>query len=215
MNDTHATLRSRRTAKMLCPPETPLPVTGNLSKERIDNWIDVAGNAPFHKPAHKNHLSDIRAFEPWRCVKLTDGDCRALASELIANDMDAGKVLDMLSAADGLVLVTWLPNPSTRSLMEDEEFEASFDNMENIAAASAFTQSLLIAGEADGWRTYWSSGGMLRREEIFEKYGIPNTQILIGAVFFFPPEDQAESVETKPGSLANKRAPLADWSRWV
>lgn len=217
MTETTQVIANRRTAKMLAPPTSPLKVTENLPRKRMDEWVAAAGNAPFHKPAdssHHNFNADGNTVrEPWRVTKLDAKACRNLMTHLIDNELDASKVLDMLAAADGLMLVNWLPCSPENELHEGCDFEGTFENMEHLAAVGAFAQSLLLAGEADGWRTYWSSGGILRRQEVFEHLKIDRNQILLGALFFFP--QQSGDAIVKPGSLSNKRSNLEAWSRWV
>ena len=84
--------------------------------------------------------------------------------------------------------------------------------MEHLAATGAFVQSLLLAAEAEGFRTYWSSGGPLRKKPVLDWLGIPENQILIGSVFLFP--EDVGSAEIKPGANAERRGAVSDWSRW-
>jgi hypothetical protein len=215
-NSTHKIIAERRTAKMLAPLDAPLAV-GKLPRTTLQRWVEIAGNAPFHKPSHPDHDagSEVRAREPWRAVMLDGQDCRDTLQAMVQEEVDAGPLMQMLAAADGAVLVTALPNPPESDLPEKQDFEASFDNMEHIAAASAFCQSLLIAGEADGWRSYWSSGGQLRKNWGFIRFGIPRAEVFLGALFFFPPGEVPEGVETKQGALADKRSPVTAWARWA
>ncbi|MEM9279306.1 MAG: hypothetical protein AAGA76_12090, partial [Pseudomonadota bacterium] len=153
---------------------------------------------------------------PWRVYKLDSQTCRKLMSDmLVAGDMT--KIPNMLAAAQFLFQITWLPDPGTIkgdvTAKEGPVFEGTLRNMEHIAAASAFVQSLLLATGDAGYKTYWSSGGPLRGPELFEKIGIPTTELLLGSVFLFP--SVLENAEIKPGAMAEKRGTLNDWSRWT
>ena len=130
---------------------------------------------------------------------------------------DATKIPNMLAAACGLLQVTWLPDEGTIkgdvTAKDAPVFDGTLRNMEHIAAASAFVQSLLLAADAQGFRTYWSSGGPLRGGEVFSLLGIPDTQLLIGSVFLFPADPK--DADVRPGALANARGEVGDWSRIV
>ena len=121
----------------------------------------------------------------------------------------------MLAAAEFLFQVTWLPDDVAYGAGEgdvDILFGGNMRNMEHIAAASAMTQSILLGATEAGLRTYWSSGGVLRSREVFDHLGIPEGEILLGAVFLFP-DDVGES-HIKPGKLRELRGTLKDWSVW-
>ena len=130
---------------------------------------------------------------------------------------DATKVPAMLAAADYLLQVTWLPDPESGPVQPAESpelvFSGTLRNMEHLAAAAAFAQSLLLGASSCGYKTYWSSGGALRKPQVFEWLGIPDNQILIGSIFLFPGE--TGTADVKPGAMAEKRGSLADWSKPV
>ncbi|MEN0087728.1 MAG: nitroreductase family protein [Pseudomonadota bacterium] len=206
-------LVSRRTVKVFAP-EGSAP-TGALTREQMDKWVDAAGNAPFHKPSHPDHDAhrDVRAREPWRVTKLDAAACQAAVSKMEIDGLEPGKLGEMIRGAEGIALVSFLPNPAETQLRENEDFEASFDNMEIIASAGAFCQSLLLAAESDGYRSYWSSGGDMRKPWGAEYFGRPEGEVIIGALFFFPAKTPEEAGEGT-GGLADKRAPLEAWSSW-
>lgn len=170
--------------------------------------------APFHRAcedAHRNGTNGLDGIEPWRFHILASNDCRKLAPSL---DPDkAGKIPAMLNAADALVLATWLPNSASSTLADGQLFDATLGNMEHIAAASAAIQNLLLAATVRGIENYWSSGGILRSSSVYDRLGIPQSQILLGALFLFPAETHdAEVVGSK---LREKRTTLNSWSRRV
>ena len=142
--------------------------------------------------------------------------CRSLMQERIDGG-DVTKIPNMLAAAQFLLQITWLPEPGTIAsdpVSKDAAvFEGTLRNMEHIAAASAFTQSVLLAADNAGFKTYWSSGGPLREAKFFSRLEIPQNQLLLGSIFLFAGVQRKS--EVKSGSLADKRGYLDDWSRWV
>ncbi|MEO0636525.1 MAG: nitroreductase family protein [Pseudomonadota bacterium] len=205
-------LTSRKTVKVFAPQQSE---SSGLSREQMDKWIAAAGNAPFHKPSHPDHDAnrDVRAREPWRVTKLDKAACGAAVEQMKADEIDPGKLGDMILGAEGIALVSLLPNPSEKELGPKEDYEATFDNMEIIAASGAFCQSLLLAAESDGYRTYWSSGGDLRKDWGANYFKRPAGEVIIGALFFFPSETDA-GWDEGVGGLSDKRSSADDWSQW-
>ena len=169
--------------------------------------------APFHYPSDKSHRGVLESPVPWRFYKVDSAGCRKLMQALSAPDSGAGKITAMLAAADALIQVTWLPDSSADpTLATGPAFEGTQRNMEHIAAASAAVQSLLLLATGHGFKTYWSSGGVLRNQDVFNKLGIPLREKLLGSVFLFPQD--VGNAEIKPGSWRDKRGVVSDWSAW-
>ena len=214
----------RQTEKVLA--ERDLPV--NDRRQIVNEILSLAGQAPFHRPCEDRHrqTGGLTGIEPWRFHVLAAAECRNLRAKTPREN--AGKIPAMLAAADALIMATWLPNAGALDAgpfnagqpqtIESEEadtagFAATVTNMEHIAAAAAAIQNLLLAATARGVSNYWSSGGVLRSQAMFELLGIPTTEILLGAVFLFPSEHgDAELVTSK---LRGRRTPPDQWSRWV
>ncbi|HBN77522.1 MAG TPA: hypothetical protein DD473_17280 [Planctomycetaceae bacterium] len=201
-------VHARCTEKVLA--EEPLPASG---KSLTNEILELAAWAPFHRPANDVHLQDseLKALMPWRFYVLDDSACRQLREELM--EKDSSNVIRMLATADCMVQATWLPNPPQTELPEKILFEASLENMEHLAAASAAVQNLLLAATANGIRNYWSSGGVLRSPEVFERLGIPTQEILLGSLFFSPQDVQSGTIATS--KLRDKRGPLTGWVKRV
>ncbi|MBV08802.1 nitroreductase family protein [Rubinisphaera sp.] len=201
-------VHERCTEKVLS--EEPLPASGQTLADEI---LELAAWAPFHRPAHDVHLQDseLTALMPWRFYVLDASSCRKLREELL--EKDSSNVIKMLATADCMVQVTWLPNPPQVELPEKSLFEATLENMEHLAAASAAVQNLLLAATANGIRNYWSSGGVLRSPEVFKRLGIPTQEILLGALFFSPQDVQSATIATS--KLRDKRGPLSGWVKRV
>ena len=207
-------LNARRTYKVIGDLETP--VTGNkLEKSAIDELLSASANAPFHYACDRIHKTELSSSVPWRVHKLQAGDCNKLKDFLIASG-DVTKVTNMLAAAEFLFQVTWLPDEDTiidrDAGKEEPAFVGTLRNMEHIAAASAFTQSLLLAGEEQGFMTYWSSGGALKSADTFNYLKISLNELLLGAIFFFPKD--VEHAEIKSGAMKEARGTIDDWSKW-
>lgn len=204
-------LTTRKTTKVMFDPERP--AAPETDRETIESLIALAGWAPFHKPAHRVHWRGTRTIEPWRFHLADAGTCRRLIGFVQDNAEKAGRVPQMLAAAEALILATWLPNPAENGddSLNGGLFEPTMANMEHIAAASAAVQSFLLAATERGLTTYWSSGGYLRDAATFDFLGIPAQQILLGAVFVFP-NDGGERI---PGGMRDKRSERAAWSTWV
>ena len=211
--DITGSIKNRVTTKMLGDPGNPLPVTRDM-RAILPPLIDHAGFAPFHRPAHTTHRlgQESAITEPWRFHVLDTSACRELLAELEGWPSKTGKILNMLAAADALLQVTWLPDPPETA--SSALFEPTEENMEHIAAASAAVQNFLTCATHAGLQTYWSSGGVLRSQALFEHLGIPANQILLGAVFVFPSHPDGE-VEVLPGKQRGSRSPAASWSRWI
>lgn len=209
-------IRDRRTTKVLATQ--PLPCADAAIP--WEELLEAAGWAPFHRPAHASHLqeTELQGIVPWRFHVLPAAGCRTLRDWLA--ERECGKIREMLASAEALILATWLPNPSVDSAADGTSaeqrllFEPTLENMEHIAAASAAIQNLLLMATARGLPNYWSSGGLLREADLFDRLGIPRQEILLGAIFLFPqaPTEQAQTVFSK---LRDQRGPHTSWARLV
>jgi len=196
-------LRRRRTAKLLGDPAAPLPVR-DLGDLPLD-ILAVASWAPFH------HALPGHAPEPWRVHMVGASSCRILAGEMMGQS-EAGKIPGMLSTADVLYFVTWKPS-GMFSRGRKPSFEGNLVNMEHVAAVSAYIQNLLLLGTEAGFDTYWSSGGLLAERAAYERLGVPDDELLLGAVFLFPMESQ--SAQRVTGKHREKRTGWEQWTRVV
>lgn len=204
----HQVIRQRKTTKALS--ETPFPIAE--SDALIDEVVSAAAWAPFHKPADSSHQSDdLSGVEPWRCYTLDSSQCRDLRERLLGLG-DNTKIPKMLAVSEALIQVTWLPKPSD-SPIPNQTFSPTRENTENIAAASAAVQNMLLTATARNVPNYWSSGGILRSLEIFNLLGIPQNEILLGSIFLFPQD--LENAQLSPGALRAKRSEPNLWSRKV
>lgn len=217
-------IRERKTLKVLRDPgdcaDLPFEVAAQL-RVAVRECLDVAGWAPFHKPAHKetHQQGELKSVVPWRFYVLEKPALCALLQRLRTQAQAQpdskwsraweSKITRVISGTGALVLTTWLPDPSP----DGGAPVLTENNQEHIAAASAAVQNLMLAAEARGLQTYWSSGGVLNDAEVFDWLGIPRTQKLAGAVFLAPTDLPADALEG--GSWREKRGGPADWSKWI
>lgn len=201
-------IRDRRTVKVFA--DAPLDTAE--AGPPIEELLEAAGWAPFHYRAAEVHREGgpLSSVVPWRFHLLDAAACRTLRERLLAEG-DKTKIPAMLAAATALIQATWLPNPPERPV--ETAFEATGKNMENIAATAAAIQNLLLAATARGIPSYWSSGAVLSQRRVLDWLGIPAREILLGAVFLFPPGSDGPNVAT--GGLRDLRGTPEDWSRWV
>jgi|SRR6056297_332500 len=208
-------IQKRKTLKLRADPQNPLPVQkGDEFRVLIEKLIKLAGKAPFHYESHQSRRSErFPGAEPWRFYVLDGVNCRTLLDSLNREvPMKAPEgIRQMLAAADALILTTWLPEPSRK---KTRTFYPNLKNMEHIAAAGAAIQNLLLAAASRGINAYWSSGGILRKPKTLSFLGIPNEEILIGAVFLFP-EEFPDTIETKRGKNTDKRGDGGDFMQWI
>lgn len=213
LNDLKQTIKSRRTLKVLADPESPWEVPNAEVRSQVADLLQSAIHAPFHYPADGVHCSEpLTSPVPWRFHAFDGENCRRLLDRLKSKDVESGKVKNMLAAADALVLVTWLPDPDEQH-SDFQQFAPTLRNMEHIAAASSAIQNLLLLATAAGWNTYWSSGGVLRSEMVYDWMAIDPKQVLLGAIFLFPTD--TKSAPAKAGANRDRQGPAPAWSQWV
>ena len=232
--DTELAIRTRKTEKCLADPNHLAPVDHERQsrvKEDIRELLELAGHAPFHKPAHSDHLktdtdekASLDAVMPWRFYVLDQAACQsavALIRNRAANHQEKiwheswqSKIPWLLAGADALILTYWLPDPQSHPTTQDAP-EWTLFNQEHLAAASAATQTLLLAATARQYHNYWSSGGIFRSSDMQALLNISPKQVLLGAVFLTHSASVAENTAIKEGGMRSKRTPPEHWSKWV
>ena len=208
-------LSNRFTSKVIGNTAAPHN-TNQVSEDQIDDLLDASANAPFHYVCTANHQKTFSSPVPWRAYKLNAAQCNNLMQEMLRMD-DKTKIPNMLAAAEYLIQVTWLPDEGTLINQQANDktgpiFQGTMRNMEHIAAASSFIQSILLAATDLGYRTYWSSGGPLREKPVFDLMSISKAELLLGSIFLFPASPI--NAEIKPGANRDKRGSASDWSKW-
>ncbi len=208
------TIQQRRTLKVFGDLEKP-PVLDNDFVHKVDDAIKIASWAPFHYPAHASHLKhEMDSIVPWRFYAFKQKDCLQLADCLLrsktAKMKKKSNIIRMLAASGSLVMVTWLPEPDEKKSLSAKKQTI---NEAHLAAASAATQNLLLALEVRDLQGYWSSGGVLGSKECYSLCGIPANEKLLGAIFVFP--KQTEAQEVRYGKHRDKRGTAKSWMTWV
>lgn len=217
-------VRSRRTRKVMLSPEgaTAGSVLWDARHEQaLKTMIEGAAWAPFHRRADESthRQGTLNSVVPWRFHVLEKNACLTLLAYLQAqaeSNSDPrwarawqSKIKNLLAGCGALVQATWLPDPAAAG--GDPQLTAN--NIEHIAAGGAAIQNLLLAAEARGWSSYWSSGGILGDAQVFEYLGIDTRESLLGALFLTPEEAQGATVIQ--GGLRDQRGELGSWARWV
>ncbi len=220
---TVSSIKNRKTVKVLS--DNPWPQ--NLSKKEQDDLIpellELASFAPYHHKCNPGFTKEDRELSsclPYRFYTLSTQECRKLAVWIKEQQINAGKIPQMLHTADLLFLVTWLPEPNSNlvDLLPEEEqvpFDGSRKNMEHIAAASAAIQNVLIGATAKKIPSYWSSGGPLRKKPIHDLLKIQLDEILLGSIFLFPKHVNQTDAKIIEGHLRNEGKQLETWSKMV
>lgn len=217
-------IRARKTSKLMLPLNGQGESAVVWSREHaaaLQSMIEGAAWAPFHRRAHEtaHRQGALDSVVPWRFHVLEQSSCQSLLEHLQENAESQpdskwsrawqSKIKNMLAACGALVQATWLPDPAA----DGQEPVLSANNIEHIAASGAAIQNLLLAAEARGWSSYWSSGGILRDEEVFDYLGIGRNETLLGSVFLAP--TVAQDCNVVQGGLRDQRGPLESWARWV
>lgn len=223
--EAHKAIKNRKTQKVLADKPLPLSTNTEILHQTINDLLGLAAAAPYHKKAHKKYTDDRNEQHsclPWRFYTVDALNCRKLLDYINKKEIKAGKISNMLAAADVLFLVTWLPEPTENKVSDAESrgeeplpFEGNMKNMEHLAAASAAIQNVLVGATARNLANYWSSGGLLRNAKLRNYLNISMEEILLGAIFIFPENVEQQDVNIKTGSLRNEGKEKDTWSRWV
>ena len=219
MNTTEA-IHSRQTAKVLADSPWAPSLTQDEQERLREHLLNLAAKAPYHYKSAERYKTGVQTSSlPFRCYTLDGATCNALASQLASLDPPPGKILNMLWAAELLIITTWLPDvfgtqPEHRE-MEPLPFVGNLRNMEHIAATGAAIQNMLVGATAEEYPNYWSSGGVLRQEAARKILEIPMEEIMLGAVFIFPKDALERASQIMPGKLREEGKALESFSKKV
>ncbi|MFK7860239.1 MAG: nitroreductase family protein [Granulosicoccus sp.] len=225
MNLVERTIQARKTSKVLLPVELRHEQQALWTDEHaasLSGMLESAAWAPFHKRAHAQHCDgNLDAPMPWRFHVLDPDSCSKLLvflkDQAEANPESKwtrawqSKIKEMVSACGVLIQATWLPDPLVSDEHEPATGIPTFDskNIEHVAAAASAVQSLLLAAQSCNWLSYWSSGGILKDEDVFDYMGISRQEKLLGSVFLSPEAHPAARI--LEGGLREHRGELAGW----
>ena len=240
LNGVELAICLRKTSKVLLPValrDEQRALWCDEHSSALQRMLEAASWAPFHKRAHDQHLTaDLDGPMPWRFHVLDPDACTRLLVFLEGKAAEQSnskwsrawqsKIKEMVSACGVLIQATWLPDPVNPS--DDTQksapvgnhsagavAEVAFNqkNVEHVAAASSAVQSLLLSAQSHQWLSYWSSGGILRDEEVFDYMGISRHEQLLGSVFLSP--EAHPSARIIDGGLRDQRGELSGWVHWV
>ncbi len=146
-----------------------------LPRDLIEKLLDAAVQAP-------NHYK----VRPWRFVVLT-GDARnKLGDVMMASQQErhpefSQEVFDKTRTLP-------LRAPTVIAVGVDKPQEAKVLEIENICAAAAATENLLLAAHALGLGAKWRTGEWARAAKVKEFLGFEQDQHIIGFIYIGYPE---------------------------
>ena len=192
-------------------------MTAQEQQALAEELLALAAAAPYHYESAAKYREARSSSLPFRYYVLQAAKCRATAAYAKEQQIDTGKMGEMLHTAELLFMVTWLPDVfgEVDATREPLPFVGNLRNMEHVAAASASIQNVLLGATARGLPNYWSSGGVLRFEPMRDYLGIPTAEILLGGIFVFPEGSAARADAVALGKLREKGKELGDFSLWV
>ena len=146
-----------------------------LPRELIEELLDAAVQAP-------NHYK----VRPWRFVVLTGegrnklGDAMA-ASQQVQHPEFPQEAFDKTRALP-------LRAPAVIAVGADKSGEAKVLEIENVCAAAAATENLLLAAHAMGLGAKWRTGEWARDPKVKKFLGLESDQHIIGFIYIGYPE---------------------------
>lgn len=207
----------RVTTKVLADPERPRPTPDGSERPLLRSMMEAGHRAPHHFPCHESHrVEGSTSPVPWRFYALDGAACRALRTLVAGIEGSIETTMKLLGGTDGLIVVTWLPEPRTAPDVpaEGSLFDGTRRNMEHVAAASAAVQNMLLVATEEGRGSFWSSGGpILLSDTVRELLGIPAGEVVLAAVYLAP--DDTSGVDTRPGARRPQAGAVDDCTRWI
>lgn len=164
-----------------------------LPHETIEKLLSAGAQAPNH---HK--------VRPWRFVILT-GDGRKKLGDVFAAsfaDRNPGAPPEALDKPRGLPLRA----PVVIAVGADKPGEPRIIEVENISAASAACQNILLAAHALGLGAIWRTGEWARDPKVKEFLGFDADQHIVGFIYVGYPDVTPE---------AYIRIGYEDRARWI
>ncbi len=147
----------------------------SLPRTLIEKLLAAGAQAP-------NHFK----VRPWRFVVLTDA-ARERLGEAMAESFRA-KFPSVGEEALAKERAKPLRAPVIIAVGVDKPVEAKVDEIENICAAAAACQNILLAAQAEGLGAIWRTGDTARDPKIKEFLGFAPDQHLIGFLYIGYPE---------------------------
>lgn len=146
-----------------------------LPREIIEKLLSAGAQAP-------NHYK----VRPWRFVVLTGEGRRKLGDAIAASFADRNPGLP--PEALDKPRATPLAAPVVIAVGVDKPSESKVIEMENISAASAACQNILLAAHALGLGAKWKTGEWARDPRIKEFLGFAPDQAIVGFIYIGYPD---------------------------
>lgn len=151
----------------------------------IEKLLDAGNHAP-------NHYK----VRPWRFIVLTGNARNKLGDVMAASFADRNPDLP----PEGLDKTRALPLRAPLMIVVgvDKPAEAKVLEIENISAASAASQNILLAAHALGLGAQWRTGDWARDVKVKEFLGLSEDQRIAGFIYIGYPESESVSVPRPP-----------------
>jgi len=153
-----------------------------LPRALIEKLLSAAVQAPNHHKAR-----------PWRFVVMTGAGREKLGEVMAASQRD--RQPDLPPEAFDKTRCLPLRAPVLIAVGVDKATEPKVIEIENVSAASAACQNILLAAHAEGLGAIWRTGEWARDPKVKKFLGFDADQHLIGFLYIGWPEFTAEFVE--------------------
>jgi nitroreductase len=164
-------IHGRTTVKQVKPDALP--------RDLIEKLLSAGAQAPNH---HK--------VRPWRFVVLTGDGRKKLGDVMSASFLDRNPG----APAEGVDKIRALPlrAPVVIAVGADKPADTKIIEEENISAASAACQNILLAAHALGLGAIWRSGEWVRDAKVKEFLGFATDQHIVGFIYVGYPDVMPE-----------------------
>jgi nitroreductase len=156
-----------------------------VSRELIEKLLDAAVQAP-------NHYK----VRPWRFFVMTGNGRNKLGDVMAASQHD--RQPDLPPEALDKTRSLPLRSPVVIAVGVDKPSEPKVLEIENISAASAASQNILLAAQAEGLGAQWRTGEWARDPNVKKFFGLAEDQHIVGFIYIGYPEFVAEPA-SRPG----------------
>lgn len=165
-----------------------------VHKEIIQKLIDAARWAPTHKLTQPWHFT---VFMGEGLSKFGDWHADTYKAVTPTESFMQRKYDKMKSRCESSSAVI------VASMKRDEALRVP--EIEEIAAASAAVQNMLLLGTAYGLGMYWGSGGMTHKQELKDYLGLKEDDKVLGLIYVGYPEiDWPRKTPRKPSEYVSK-----------
>lgn len=151
-----------------------------LSRELIEKLLSAGAQAPNH-----------RKVRPWRFVVLTGNGLKKLGDVFAASL--AHRIPDTPPAGLDKTRALPLRAPLVIAVGADKAVEPNVVEVENISAASAACQNILLAAHALGLGAIWRTGEWASDKRVKEFLGFATDQHIVGFIYVGHPETAPET----------------------